>query len=60
MELVGGGNVGHSKFDLYRAGTAGAIAAERFPAYTAAIETGAGILFIGGVVLAGSLLPVLP
>ncbi len=37
-------------------GTAGAIAAQRFPAYTAAIETGAGILFIGGVALAGSLL----
>jgi hypothetical protein len=41
-------------------GSPGAIAAQRFPAYTAAIETGAGILFIGGVALAGSLLPVLP
>jgi hypothetical protein len=41
-------------------GTAGAIVAQRFPTYAAAIETGAGISFIGGVALAGSLLPILP
>jgi hypothetical protein len=37
----------------------GAVTARRFPAYTAAIETGAGILLIGGIALAGSFLPVI-
>ena len=41
-------------------GTAGAIVAQRFPAYTVAIETGAGVLLIGGIALAGSILPTLP
>ena len=39
-------------------GTIGAVTAKRFPAYTAVIETAAGILLIGGIALAGSFLPV--
>jgi hypothetical protein len=39
-------------------GTVGAVVAERFPAYLEAIETGAGVLLIGGFALAGSFLPV--
>jgi hypothetical protein len=40
-------------------GTAAAIAAERCTAYRQAVEIGAGILFIGGVALAGTFLPVI-
>ena len=39
-------------------GTAAASIAGRFPTYVEAIETGAGILLIGGIALAGSFLPV--
>ena len=39
-------------------GTAAAIMAEHFPAYTEAIETCAGVLLIAGFALAGSCLPV--
>jgi hypothetical protein len=39
-------------------GTAAAVVAERFPAHIEAIETGAGVLLIGGIALAGSFLPV--
>jgi len=36
-----------------------ACAARRFPAHVEALETGAGALLIGGLVLAGCALPVL-
>ena len=39
-------------------GTAAATVAERYPNYIEAIETGAGVLLIGGFALAGSFLPV--
>ncbi len=39
-------------------GAAAAAVAERFPAYVETIETGAGVLLIGGIALAGSFLPV--
>jgi hypothetical protein len=38
-------------------GTAAAYFSERFAAHSEAIETGAGILLIGGLVLLGSALP---
>ncbi len=38
-------------------GAAAATMAERFPAYRQAVETGAGVLFIGGIALAGTFLP---
>jgi hypothetical protein len=34
-------------------------AAERFPAYMAALETAAGVLLIGGLAITGYALPVL-
>ncbi len=34
--------------------------ADRFPAHSEALETGAGILLIGGLVLLGSALPAIP
>jgi hypothetical protein len=39
-------------------GAAAAGMAHRFPAHIEAIETGAGVLFVGGIALAGALLPV--
>lgn len=39
-------------------GAAIAYFADRFPAYTEALETGAGVLLIGGFALLGSGLPV--
>jgi hypothetical protein len=39
------------------AGGAAAYFAERFPAHIEAIETGAGVLLIGGLALLGSALP---
>jgi hypothetical protein len=36
-----------------------AYVAERFPAYVEALETGAGVLLIGGLALTGYALPVL-
>ncbi len=39
------------------AGGATACCAERFPAYTEALETVAGVLLIGGLALLGSGLP---
>lgn len=38
-------------------GAAVAYAAERFPAYVEALETGAGVLLIAGFALAGFALP---
>jgi hypothetical protein len=38
-------------------GTVAACAAERFPAYVEALETGAGFLLIAGFALAGFALP---
>lgn len=37
-----------------------AYVADRFPAHTEALETGAGILLIGGLALLGSALPIIP
>ena len=37
-----------------------AYVADRFPAHNAELETGAGILLIGGLALLGSALPVIP
>ncbi len=37
-----------------------AYVADRFPTHNEALETGAGILLIGGLVLLGSALPVIP
>ena len=39
-------------------GAAAAGMAHRFPAHIEAIETGAGVLLVGGIALAGSCLPV--
>lgn len=39
------------------AGGAAAYFADRFPAHIEAIETGAGVLLIGGLMLLGSALP---
>ena len=39
-------------------GTAAASVAQCYPNYVEAIETGAGVLLIGGIALAGSFLPV--
>jgi hypothetical protein len=39
------------------AGAAAAVAAKCFPAYVEGIETGAGILMVGGLLLLGSALP---
>ena len=38
-------------------GTAAACVADRFPAHIEAIQTGAGVLLIGGLALLGSALP---
>ena len=38
-------------------GVAAACLAERFPAHVEAIQTGAGVLLIGGLALLGSALP---
>jgi hypothetical protein len=38
-------------------GTAAACVADRFPAHVEAIQTGAGVLLIGGLALLGSALP---
>jgi hypothetical protein len=38
-------------------GTAAAFFAGRFPAYAEALQTGAGVLLIGGLALLGSALP---
>lgn len=40
-------------------GTAVAYLAERFPAQIEALETGAGVLLIGGFALASSALPII-
>jgi hypothetical protein len=40
-------------------GAAVAYAADRFPARTEALETGAGVLLIGGLALLGTALPVI-
>lgn len=39
------------------AGAASAYFAERFPVHVEALETGAGVLLIGGLALLGSALP---
>ncbi len=39
------------------AGAAAAFAAQRLPAYNEALETGAGLLLIGGFALTGAMLP---
>ena len=41
------------------AGAATAYFAERFPVKAAALETGAGVLLLGGLALLGSALPVI-
>ena len=41
------------------AGTAAAAVADRFAKHAEAIETGAGVLLIGGLALLGSALPVM-
>jgi hypothetical protein len=41
------------------AGAAVAYLAERFPTQIEALETGAGVLLLGGFALAGSALPIL-
>jgi hypothetical protein len=50
--------LGAASFISVVLGAAAAVTAERFPAYVEAIETGAGVLLIGGIALAGLLLPV--
>jgi dipeptide/tripeptide permease len=41
------------------AGAVGGYLSERFPGYVEALETGAGVLLIGGFALAGCALPVI-
>jgi len=50
--------LGAASFISVVVGMAAAGVAERFPTYVEAIETGAGVLLIGGFALAGSFLPV--
>jgi hypothetical protein len=51
--------VGALSFLSVTAGAAVAYLADRFPAKTEVLETGAGVLLIGGLVMFGSALPVI-